>query len=190
MSRHTPAALVLATLILAALIALPSLAGAQSLVPPVPDQTSHAGVRQQISANPVGLLIDLFNIDYERRASDSVSIGVGGSTSTIDVTDGYDASYNDITHRERYLNGDVYVRFYPRGTALNGLAFGVKVGLTQVPDQGSYFGYGFDVNKSSIYGKHFYFGYGAGLKRLVGVDKNNFELEYIPTLRLNVGIGF
>ncbi len=172
MSRHTPAALVLATLILAALIALPSLAGAQSLVPPVPDQTSHAGVRQQISANPAGLLIDLFNIDYERRATDSVSIGVGGSTF------------------EDYLNGDVYVRFYPSGRALNGLAFGVKVGLAQVPGQGSHFGYGFDVNKSRIFRNHFYFGYGAGLKRLVGVDKNDFDLEYIPTLRLNVGVGF
>ncbi len=189
MSRHTPSALVLATLILAALIALPSLAGAQSLVPPVPDQASHAGVAQQISANPVGLLFDLFNIDYERRATDSVSFGVGGSTSTTEVYE-YDGFYNESSHRERYLNGDVYVRFYPSGRALNGLAFGVKVGLTQVPDQGSYFGYGFDVNKSSILGEHFYFGYGMGLKRLVGVDKNNFELEYIPTLRLNVGIGF
>ncbi len=184
MSRHTPSALVLV-----ALIALPSLAGAQSLVPPIPDQTSHAGVRQQISANPVGLLVDVFNIDYERRATDSVSIGVGGSTATFEVSDS-DSFYNESSHRERYLNGDVYVRFYPRGTALNGLAFGVKIGLTQVPDQGSYFGYGFDVNKSSILGEHFYFGYGAGLKRLVGVDKNDFDLEYIPTLRLNVGIGF
>ena len=178
MSRHTPAALVLATLILAALIALPSLAGAQSLVPPVPDQTSHAGVRQQISANPVGLLIDLFNIDYERRTTDSVSIGVGGSTATIEVDE-------ETSRRERYLNGDVYVRFYPSRKALNGLAFGVKVGLTQVLDEGSYFGYGFDVNKSSILGEHFYFGYGLGLKRLVGID-----LGYIPTLRLNVGVGF
>ena len=67
--------------------------------------------------------------------------------------------------------------------------FGVKVGLTQVPDQGSYFGYGFDVNKSSIYGKHFYFGYGAGLKRLAGVDKNE-DFAYIVTARLNVGVGF
>lgn len=189
MSRHTPAPLVLATLVLAALIAPPSLAGAQSLVPPVPDRASHAGVAQQISANPVGLLFDLFNIDYERRATDSVSIGVGGSTATTEVYE-YDSVYNESSHRERYLNGDVYVRFYPRGTALNGLAFGVKVGLTRVPDQGSYFGYGFDVNKSSILGEHFYFGYGFGLKRLVGVDKDNFQLEYIPTLRLNVGIGF
>ena len=182
MSHHTPAALVLATLILAALIALPSLAGAQSLVPPVPDQTSHAGVRQQISANPVGLLIDLFNIDYERRVTDSVSIGVGGSTATIEVDDD---SFSETSRRERYLNGDVYIRFYPSRKALNGLAFGVKVGLTQLLDEGSYFGYGFDVNKSSILGEHFYFGYGLGLKRLVGID-----LGYIPTLRLIVGVGF
>ncbi len=188
MSRHTPAALALATLVLAALGALPSLASAQPL-PPVPNQTSHAGVAQQISANPVGLLFDLFNIDYERRATDSVTFGVGGSTSTVEVYE-YDGFYNESSHRERYLNGDVYVRFYPSGAALNGLAFGVKVGLTQVPDQGSYFGYGFDVNKSSILGKHFYFGYGVGLKRLVGASSDNFELEYIPTFRLNVGVGF
>ena len=183
MSRHTPA-----TLVLAALIALPPHAGAQSLVPPVPDQASHSGVAQQISANPVGLLIDLFNIDYERRATDSVSIGVGGSTSTTEVYE-YDAFYHETSHRERYLNGDVYVRFYPAGTALNGLSFGVKVGLTQVPDQGAFFGYGFDLNKSQILGDHFYFGYGFGLKRLVGADEN-VDLKYIPTLRLNVGFGF
>ncbi len=184
MSRH-----ILAVLLLTALIALPSLAGAQPPVPPVPAQASHAAVAQQISANPVGLLIDLFNIDYERRATDSLSIGIGGSTSTTEVYE-YDSFYNETSHRERYLNGDVYVRFYPSGTALNGLAFGVKLGLTQVPDQGSYFGYGFDLNKSSIFGEHFYFGYGFGLKRLVGVDQNDFDLEYIPTLRLNVGVGF
>jgi hypothetical protein len=185
MSRRTPAAVALT-----ALIALPSLAGAQPLGPAVPHQTSRAGVAQQISANPVGLLLDLFNIDYERRITDSVSWGIGGSTSTVEVFDSYDQSFNEITRDERYLNGDVYVRFYPSGTALNGLAFGVKVGLTQVPDQGSYFGYGFDFNKSQILGQHFYFGYGAGLKRLVGVDQGNFDLEYIPTFRLNVGIGF
>ena len=185
MPRHTPA-----TLVLAALIVLPPLAGAQSQMPPVPDQTSHSGSAQQISANPVGLLVDLFNIDYERRANDSVSIGIGGSTSTTEVYDGYDASFNDVSHRERYLNGDVYVRFYPSGTALHGLAFGVKVGMTRVPGQGSFFGYGFDFNRSQILGDHFYFGYGAGLKRLVGTDSDNFDLEYIPTLRLNVGFAF
>lgn len=189
MPRHTPVALALATLVLAALIARPSLAGAQPLVPPVPNQASRAGVAQQISANPVGLLFDLFNIDYERRVTDSVSFGVGGSTSTTEVYE-YDGFYNESSHRERYLNGDVYVRFYPSGTALNGLAFGVKLGMTKVPDQGSFFGYGFDFNKSQILGKHFYFGYGAGLKRLVGANSDRLELEYIPTLRLNVGIGF
>ncbi len=183
MSRHT-----LATLVLAALITLPPLAGAQSLVPPVPDQASHSGVAQQISANPVGLLINLFNVDYERRATNSVSIGIGGSTSMVEVSE-YDALYNETSHRERYVNGDVYVRFYPAGTALKGLALGVKVGLTQVFDEGAYFGYGFDLNKSQILGDHFYFGYGFGLKRLVGVDEN-VSLKYIPTLRLNVGFGF
>ena len=186
MPRHIPAAVVLT-----ALIALPSLVSAQSTVDSIPAQPlPRLGFSQQISANPVGLLIDLFNIDYERRVTDSVSVGIGGSTSTVEVFDSYDQSFNEITHDERYLNGDVYLRFYPAGNALKGLAFGVKLGMTTVPEQGSFFGYGFDVNKSQLLGKHFYFGTGLGLKRLVGVNKDDFDLEYIPTFRLNVGVGF
>ncbi len=122
-----------------------------------------------------------------------MTIGAGGSTAVVDTFD-YSADYYatpaPAVRRERYINGDAYLRYYPSGTALNGLAFGVKLGLTQVPDQGWFFGYGIDVNKSQMLARHFYFGYGVGLKRLVGTDRQAFDMEYVPTVRLNLGVGF
>ena len=193
MSRHNALALVFAGLLTAA-----SPAAAQPLLPTgLTRSSSPTDVTQQLSVNPFGLMIDFFNIDYEKRATNSVTFGVGGSTAmtdTYDYDENYDyrsgVPYSPTMRRERYLNGDVYVRYYPAGAALDGLALGMKIGVTRVPDQGSYVGYGFDLNHSRILGDHFYLGYGFGLKRLVGVDKAAFDLEYVPTFRLNVGIGF
>ncbi len=179
-------------LLFAACVATPSPLAAQLLLPSGrAGSNSPTDVTQQLSANPFGLMVDLFNLDYEKRVTNSVTFGAGGSTAMTNTYD-YESTppYGSTTRRERYLNGDVYARFYPAGSALDGLAFGVKVGLTQVPSQGSFFGYGFDLNHSRIVGEHFYMGYGFGLKRLLGVDKKAFDLEYIPTFRLNVGVGF
>lgn len=187
MFRHLSFAFVFAVL-----TAAPSPLAAQPLLPlGLAGASSPTDVTQQLSVNPFGLMVDLFNIDYEKRATDSVTFGVGGSTAMMDTYE-YASTppYGSTTRRERYVNGDVYARFYPAGSALDGLAFGVKVGLTQVPNQGSFFGYGFDLNHSRIAGEHFYMGYGFGLKRLLGVDKKAFDLEYVPTFRLNVGVGF
>jgi hypothetical protein len=59
-----------------------------------------------------------------------------------------------------------------------------------VPSQGSYFGLGFDANQSWMLNTHFFFGTGVGLKRLFGTDDDAFDLKYIPTLRLNIGVAF
>lgn len=147
--------------------------------------TAHAqdpaapGPRQVISANPFGLILNLFNAEYERVASQSSTAGFGGSF----ITEG----------DEDYLNADVFWRFYPSGRPLEGWAFGAKVGLTNVPDQGTYAGYGFDINRSWILAvnDNFYVGIGFGLKRLIGADDQDFGLEVIPTLRIvNVGYAF
>lgn len=189
MSRHLPLALVFAVL-----AAAPARLSAQPLLP---GTAVSSGLRstatQQISANPIGLLYDLFNFDYERRAREAVTIGIGGSTSLVNTFDealDYSATPPPEVRRERYLNGDAYLRYYPSGTALDGFAVGVKIGLTRVPGQGSYFGYGVDVNRSRMLAEHFYFGYGVGLKRLVGADQRRFDVEYVPTVRLNLGLGF
>jgi hypothetical protein len=76
--------------------------------------------RQQISANPFGLLLGLFNAEFERKVSESATLGVGGSF--FDDDDGDD-----------YVNGDVFFRFYPSGHPLDGWAFGVKAGATNPP---------------------------------------------------------
>ena len=84
-------------------------------------------------------------------------------------------------------------RYYLTGNPLIGWAFGVKAGITTVTDHSTYFGYGFDVNRSWLLGPEdkFYVGVGFGLKRLYGAGDEDFELQVIPTIRIvNVGIVF
>lgn len=135
--------------------------------------------KQAISANPFGLLLNLFNAEYERVISESSTAGLGGST--------YFGS------SDNYVNADVFWRFYPSGNPLSGWAFGVKAGLTRVGDEGTFFGAGFDVNRSWVLGKNddFYVGVGLGLKRMYVSNDASFDLKYIPTFRLiNVGYVF
>jgi hypothetical protein len=131
--------------------------------------------QQVVSANPFGLLAEFFNAEYERQVSSAATAGAGGST--IHAAD------------DRYVNADVFVRYYPRGRALDGLAVGLKVGITEVDSQ-RFFGFGFDLNQSWLMGnsQKFYIGWGFGLKRLVGADEYN---QFIPTIRLvNIGVAF
>ncbi len=142
--------------------------------------------QQVVSANPFGLLLEFFNTEYERRVSDSTTAGIGGSFRGDD-----------------YVNADLFYRFYPSGTPLEGFAFGVKAGITRVAepcsfscvgrDRGSFFGFGIDTNYSWLLGKNdkFYIGVGFGLKRLFGKGDEEFGLEYIPTIRIiSVGVAF
>ena len=131
-----------------------------------------------MSANPFGLLVELFNTEYEHRVGDTVSAGVGGSTAGFNSSDG----------RDRYVNGDVFLRYYPSGRALSGASFGVKVGLTQIPDDGTFFGIGFDANRSWLLNDHFYLGTGFGLKRLIGTLGDTAQVH--PDLPIERRRGF
>lgn len=136
-----------------------------------------SGDRQVISANPFGLLLELFNAEYERVATESSTAGIGGSF--VDLED------------ENYVNFDVFWRYYPQGVPFDGWAFGAKLGITRV-DGGTYTGFGFDVNRSWLMGsnENFYVGLGFGLKRLLGTgDDPGFDARFIPTIRI-VNIGF
>lgn len=142
-------------------------------------QQTPAGHQQVVSANPFGLLIEFFNAEYERIVTESSTAGVGGSTFSSDD--------------DRYVNADVFWRYYPQGDPLDGWAFGAKVGLTTVTDEGTFVGYGFDVNRSWLLGgnDNFYVGVGFGLKRLLGASDQDFDLRFIPTFRLvNIGLAF
>ena len=168
--------------------------------------------RNVISANPFGLLFELFNAEYERVISRTSSIGFGGSTIKNETygeppiigTDEYGYPiYDWDNHPEpryethQYVNFDVFWRFYPgsnRTRTYNapvGWAFGAKMGITAV-DGGTYFGYGFDLNRSFVLGPddNFYVGLGFGLKRLIGAPQDEL-FEFIPTIRIaNVGFIF
>ena len=145
--------------------------------------------RNVINANPIGLLINTFNGEYERVISPTTTIGFGGSTSSYENetyiwedVDGVEESvyeYADI----QYVNFDVFYRYYPGSSRTRtyrapiGWAFGIKAGVTSVDGagvgDGTYMGYGFDFNRSWVMGPNdnFYIGLGFGLKRLVGVPK-------------------
>ena len=149
-----------------ALLAVPAAAEAQQY-------------EQVISANPFGLLLEFFNAEYERVVMESTTAGVGGSYVSIDD--------------DNYVNADVFMRFYPQGRPLDGWAFGAKAGITNVPDNGTFFGAGFDVNRSWLLGsnENFYVGVGFGLKRLFGTGDAGFDVRFVPTIRLvNVGFAF
>lgn len=157
-------------LVLAVALLLPA-----ALASPLAGQAT--GDRQVISANPFGLLLELFNVEYERVITTSSTAGLGGSF--VDLED------------ENYVNFDAFWRYYPQGTPLDGWAFGAKLGLTRV-DSGTYTGFGFDVNRSWLMGanENFYVGLGFGLKRLLGTgDDPGFDARFIPTIRV-VNIGF
>lgn len=166
---------VLAPFLLGAIAVMPAGAHAQQ----APDGARY---QQAISANPFGLMFEFFNAEYERVVNESWTGGFGGSFFSDDD--------------DTYLNADVFARFYMTGDPLDGWAFGLKAGLTNVPDQGTYPGFGIDFNRTWLLGKsdNFYLGVGFGLKRLIGVgDEEESEdlLEFIPTLRIvNVGIAF
>jgi hypothetical protein len=144
--------------------------------------------RQVVSANPFGLLLELFNAEYERVSAASSTVGVGGSFyHNGDSGDGFDDG------GDSYVNADVFYRYYPSGQPLDGWAFGVKAGVTKVTDWGTYAGFGFDTNWSWLLGSNdnFYVGIGFGLKRLFGPDDQDFGLNYLPTFRIvNVGFAF
>jgi hypothetical protein len=162
--------------VIAALAALTA-AGPAAAQAPIQPQVQQR--MQVVSLNPFGLLLELFNAEYERVVTESTTAGFGGSTATADD--------------QRYINADVFWRFYPDGTPLEGWAFGAKLGLTSVAEEGTFVGYGFDVNRSWLLGvnRNFYVGMGFGLKRLLGTQDRNIGLSVIPTIRIiNIGIAF
>ncbi|MEX2584272.1 MAG: hypothetical protein WD766_13450 [Gemmatimonadota bacterium] len=166
------AAILVSTVALAANPARAQVAVVDSVAPP-------PRYEQVVSANPFGLLLEFFNAEYERAVTPSTTAGLGGSMFT--------------NEGDRYLNADLFWRYYMSGVPIDGWAFGAKLGITNVPDAGTFVGGGFDVNRSWLVGanQNFYVGVGLGLKRLFGAGDADFGLRFVPTIRLiNVGIAF
>jgi hypothetical protein len=163
-----------------------ALVACAATVTPLHGQAAGAPPHENVvSANPFGLVLLWFNAEYERAVTGSSTAGLGGSLISNE---------DDVTGvNEDYYNADLFWRYYPGGRVFDGWAFGAKTGLTHIPDEGTFFGFGFDLNRSWLLGAddNFYVGVGFGLKRLVGAGDRDLELSIIPTLRIvNVGLAF
>ena len=173
-----------------AVVALAILIFGLSGLPLNAQQSEEFQPRNVISANPIGLLINTFNGEFERVISPTSTIGFGGSTSSYEnqtYSDAGEQNSQPIWEDIQYVNFDVFYRFYPGSSRTRtyrapiGWAFGIKAGVTSVDGagvgDGTYIGYGFDVNRSWVLGPNanFYIGLGFGLKRLVGVPKGDTD---------------
>jgi len=146
-------------------------AGGQS----VPER-GPAGVRNVISANPILLVFEWFNLEIEHRASTNSTIGIQGSTFRLSG--------------DRYFSGRGFFRYYP-SAAWDGFFAGVRAGITGVEDDGeseTVLGVGVEFGIAWMLGsrRRFHVSIGAGADHLGGADSGG-----IPTLRLvNIGLSF
>jgi hypothetical protein len=140
---------------------------------------------QVISANPLLLLFEWFNAEYERKISNTSTAGIGGGWISLDGGD------------DDYVNVHGFYRYYPQGAALSGFYFGGKLGVHRVEtsgadEDGTALGFGIDVGYNWLLGvnRAFYVSIGIGANRLFGLDLEDASAT-LPTLRLvNIGFAF
>lgn len=162
---------------LAALLccAPPALAQSQdSTKAPVPHD-------QIISANPFGLMLRWWNVEFERKATGSSTWGVAASFLTAG-----DVDFGSV---------NALYRYYPQGAALSGFFLGGRAGLYRGWDDvesGNGFGLGFEIGYTWLLGarRNFAISLGAGLTRIVAGNIEDGP-SVLPTIRLlNLGIAF
>ena len=178
------------------LTALASPAYAQDTGTKVPVEHSNT-----ISTSPIADLLGFVNGEYQRKLSESSTIGV--SAGTLEVDD------------DRYSNVMLFGRYDPQGAALTGFFVGGRLGAhrisydtydySQPPAPGGPFvppirrresetrpAIGLDVGYDWLLGakRNVLIGVGAGAMRIIGTGSENDFLVAFPTGRLNVGFAF
>jgi hypothetical protein len=144
-----------------------------------------------ISIQPLNAMFTVYSGEYERQVGKAVSFGVGGTYWNAE----------DAGDEASYTSGDLKLRYYPSGAALQGFAFGVSAGFTSVSAQDA--GSTVDESESGptagvlleyqwLMGmkRNFSVALGAGAKMLF-VDEDNvtsssFTARY-PTARVSIG---
>jgi hypothetical protein len=136
-----------------------------------------ADVGTVVSANPLLILFEWFNLEVEHRAWANGTAGIQGSTFR--------------SHDDRYLSGRGFVRYYPKA-AFDKFFLGVRAGVTQFDEEDAepetLFAAGVEVGLTWMLGSRhrFYVSIGQGVDRLFGS-----ETVPLPTLRLvNIGWAF
>jgi len=168
-----------------------SVAALLCLIPGIMSAQERAGKAAVISIQPINAMLTVYAGEAELAMSRSTTIGIGGTYWSPDVIDG---DFN-------YLSGDLKVRYYPEGRALQGFSFGGSVGVTHLSAtdnssagsaSGPSIGVMLDYNWLLGAEKAFYVGLGLGAKTLFISDKSVADeatLHY-PTMRLSVGWAF
>lgn len=132
-----------------------------------------------VSANPIGLLFEWYNGEFEHAVRPTISLAVSGSSWDFDGP-----TYSSI---------DGIARYYPSGRALRGFAFGVSVGVVNIDDDcsdcledGSSATIGVRGDYTWILGRdqRFSVATGIGAKRLLN---NDHGVEGLPIGRLSIG---
>lgn len=153
-------------------------------------QTSEA--RNVISIQPLGAMLTVYAVEFERAASPTLTWGVG-ATYWDAGDEGDELSYN---------SADLKVRYYP-GTALHGFSFGGSLGYASV---GATSTEGVDESVSGLSvgvlleyqwllgaKRNFSVSLGGGAKALMvkddEVSSSDFTARY-PTGRLSIGYAF
>jgi hypothetical protein len=192
--RHTPSLVIIAWLCSAPALAQPP------ATPPAD------GPAQTLSLNPFGLMLEWPNVEYERKISQTATLGAA-------------AAHNAFME---YSNVELLARYYPQGEALHGFYLGARAGgfgievteyhypTVPVPrgDPRSYPPYpvvttrreivpgvGLEVGYNWLLGREqrIAIGLGFGLTRLLrdGGDEDYFMPPTLPHFRIvNVGIAF
>jgi hypothetical protein len=134
-----------------------------------------------ISANPIGILFEWYNGEYERALSSTVSLA--GAASSYDFDDA------------RYASVDGIVRYYPSGRALRGFSIGASAGFISIDEDFDCEGCDDDESSATIgvradyvwilgRDQRFAAAAGIGAKRLLSDDVGT---EGVPIGRLSIG---
>jgi hypothetical protein len=136
---------------------------------------------QILSANPFGLMLGWWNVEFERTFTPSSTWGVSTSFLSVD-----DVEYGSL---------NALFRYYPQGAGFRGFFLGGRAGYYHLSDEGesgSAFGLGFEIGYTWLLGARRNVGLslGAGLTRIIAGDIQDGP-SVLPTVRLlNVGIAF
>ena len=146
-------------------------------------EASRSGIKRTnlISANPIGILFEWYNGEYEHALTSTVSVAAAASRYDLDETE--------------YQSIDGIVRYYPSGRALRGFSIGASVGYINVDedfdclgceDDGSSATIGVRADYVWILGRDQRFAAAAGIgaKRLLS---NDLGTEGVPIGRLSIG---
>ena len=142
--------------------------------PPAPHQ-------QILSTNPLGLLANWFNGEYERKIGPATTVGIAAST--WDAVD--------------YKGGSLFLRWYPQGEALAGFYVGARAGAYHFEmyprGKSALPGVGLEVGHNWLFGPHrnASVGIGFGVTRLFRNSGDGDGPIILPNVRLvNFGIAF